>query len=150
MRPRFRARAAAGAAVTALVVWGFLQSPVYLPSVPSSQRVVLIPDHPFYGHHDLCGSGAWLLEYARVHTLALNASPAGPLLVSISVEAGLGDRIIGIMSEFYWAVISRRALLLTTYADGTLPRWDYAVDPVFFDWRAEEAAFPQKLTAPLH
>lgn len=150
MRPRFRARAAAVAAVTTLVVWGFVQSHVYSPSAPSSQRVVLIPAHPFYGHHELCGSGAFLVEYARVHALALNASPAGPLLVSISVEAGLGDRIIGVMSEFYWALLSRRALLLTAYADGTLPRWDYAVDPVLFDWRAEESAFPQKLTAPLH
>ena len=102
--------------------------------------------HPFYGVHDLCGDSAWLRAYADVHAAARRSR----VLVSVGVEAGLGDRLLGVMSEFFWAVLSGRALLLTTYSDGSLPRWQDAVDPVMFDWRAEEAEFPSSLTLPLH
>lgn len=105
-----------------------------------------LPPHPFYGRHPLCGDGAWLDAYRRVHA----ASKRSRVLVSVGVEAGLGDRLLGVMSEFFWAVLSDRAFLLTTYADGTLPRWDAAVEPALFDWRAEESDFPESLTAPLH
>lgn len=102
--------------------------------------------HPFYGQHSLCGDGAWLDAYSRVHAAARRSR----VLVSIGVEAGLGDRLLGVMSEFFWAVLSGRALLLTTYADGTLPRWEAAVEPTLFDWRAAESDFPSSLTTPLH
>ena len=134
------------------------------PSTNSTHRLadLLIVPHPFYGHHKLCGSGEWIYHYASLHAVASarrsstnvsgsgTSGRAGPLLVSVSVEAGLGDRIIGVLSEFFWAVLSGRALLLTSYADGTLPRWDEAVEPVLFNWRAEETEFPVALTAPLH
>lgn len=133
------------------------------PSTNTTHSHAGLLPHPFYGFHNLCGSGEWLLDYASLHEAAaarrnstnVSGPPgsrgrAGPLLVSVSVEAGLGDRIIGVMSEFFWAVLSGRALLLTSYADGTLPRWEDAVEPVLFDWRAEETEFPVALTAPLH
>lgn len=150
MRPRLRLYSVAVAALTVLALLGFQLVSTQVLGRAANPRVSLLPAHPFFGHHDLCGSGAWLIEYAHLHSVARNSTPAAPLLVSVSVEAGLGDRIIGVMSEFFWAVLARRALLLTTYSDGTLPRWDYAVEPVLFDWRAEESAFPPTLTAPLH
>lgn len=94
-----------------------------------------------------CGSSDWKNAYALVHrrararsvrtkeTLAARHHHHQRLAVSVAVEAGLADRMIGTLSLFYYALFSDRALQLVTY--GHLPAFETALSPVerHVDWR---------------
>ena len=104
---------------------------------------------PFYRDSDgLCGNGKWLSDYATVH----KTQRSKRVLVSVGVNAGIGDRLSGTVSEFFWAVITQRAFVVTSYADGTIPRWDVAVRPPpgGIDWHGEETEWPLNLSETLH
>ena len=92
-----------------------------------------------------CGSNAWEDAHARVHhhTRAQPIRRTHPLstrhhrqrlAVSVAVEAGLADRMIGTLSLLYYALLSGRALRLVTY--GQLPGFETALSPVdgHIDW----------------
>ena len=95
-----------------------------------------------------CGSNAWKDAYATVHhhARAHSIRRSDPLstrhhhqrlAVSVAVEAGLADRMIGTLSLFYYALFSGRALQLVTY--GQLPGFETALSPVdgHVDWRLQ-------------
>ena len=99
---------------------------------------------------NLCGSSCpSLASYAQLHreivrgeetiTAPSTAGIAATLLpgqqrwlVSVAVEAGLTDRLVGIMSEFFMALLSERALSITSY--DPLPPFEAAFAPAQIDW----------------
>ena len=54
-------------------------------------------------------------------------------LVSVAVEAGLADRVTGIISEFYFALLTGRAFQLTN-ARQKLPPFEAAFDAPHVNW----------------
>ena len=51
------------------------------------------------------------------------------MLVSIAVEGGIADNLSGLMSEFYLALLSQRALQIYDY--GYLPKYEPAFQYVY-------------------
>jgi len=93
-----------------------------------------------------CGGSDWKNAYAMVHRRARAQSVRTNdilaarhhhqrLAVSVAVEAGLADRVIGTLSIFFYALFSDRALHLVTYSE--LPGFETALSPVdeHVDWR---------------
>ena len=69
--------------------------------------------------------------------------------VALSVESGLGDNIVGLISIFFYALLSRR--VFTTYSFDSLSRFEFAFDQPNVNWTfphrlPEEAVEPLKYT----
>lgn len=83
---------------------------------------------------DTCGSklAAKLVEYAKFHAEVLSQKQPQRYLVSVPVEAGLADRMTGLISHFWLAFFSKRAFQLGSY--DRLPSFEYAYDYRFINW----------------
>lgn len=68
-------------------------------------------------------------------------------LASIAVEAGLADRLTGLITHLWHAVLTDRAL--TTVAYGTLPAFSAMCESPFVDWTSRPAAVPDEAIEPL-
>lgn len=79
---------------------------------------------------DRCG--IWQESYIKLHQSILNGHSKPRYLVSVAVEAGLGDRILGTITEFAFALLTNRAFQLITY--GTLPRFEAAFSAPNINW----------------
>ncbi|DBB13148.1 TPA: hypothetical protein ACH3X3_004902 [Trebouxia sp. C0006] len=66
-------------------------------------------------------------------------------LISAGLEAGAADRLTGIFSEFYMALLTRRAFLISTFSD--VPGWDSVFDAPFINWTS--ADLDMDMMAPL-
>ena len=100
------------------------------------------PRHPFDRRAaDLCGHG-WQDLYAQLHhaMLSRESSHAPRYAVSLAVETGLADRIIGALSIFYYSLLSGRAFQMATYDD--VLGLDAVFDPGRVDWRLRDALDP--------
>ena len=87
-------------------------------------------------------------EYAKLHRAILRGeTDQKMLLISVLVEGGLGDRIAGLFQQLWVAIFTHRALLLTSFADGSYPMWEAAFDSPFIDWSAPEP--PPELSYPI-
>eukprot|EP00271_Cylindrocystis_brebissonii_P005362 TRINITY_DN17373_c0_g1_i1.p1 TRINITY_DN17373_c0_g1~~TRINITY_DN17373_c0_g1_i1.p1 ORF type:complete len:502 (-),score=81.35 TRINITY_DN17373_c0_g1_i1:458-1963(-) len=86
------------------------------------------------------GCGTWQEDYIALHASILSGALPPRYAVSIGVEAGLADRLVGVISEFYYALLSRRALLITP---GNQPDFALAWDAPYIKWRADN--FPEEL-----
>jgi len=94
-----------------------------------------------------CSIPSWSAPYASLHRDIRAGNLPPSYLVSVGVEAGLGDRLIGLMTEFWISVLLNRALVMPPYVDGSLPMWEAGFAIRDFDW-----TFPvqrPELTAPL-
>lgn len=81
-----------------------------------------------------CGAETteYLLQYTKFHADVLNHKEPKRYLVSVAVEAGLADRLSGIITQFWWAVFNKRAFQISTY--DRLPRFESAYDYRFINW----------------
>lgn len=86
-----------------------------------------------------------LFDYATFHENILNKKDAQRYLVSVPVEAGLADRLIGIISQFWLAFFSKRAFQIGSYEK--LPHFEDAYDYRFVNWTRPPD--PMKYTASL-
>jgi len=94
-----------------------------------------------------CSIPSWSASYASLHRDIRAGKLPPSYLVSIGVEAGLGDRLSGLLTEFWMSVFLNRALVMPPYADGALPMWEAGFSVGVFDW-----TFPvqrPELSAPL-
>jgi len=99
-----------------------------------------------------CSNLAFARQYALEHAAILRGDAPQYRLVSVLVEGGLGDRIAGLFQEFWLAVFTHRALLITSYADGSYPMWEAGFSSAFVEWSAPEPppdlSYPLQLTWP--
>jgi Xyloglucan fucosyltransferase len=79
------------------------------------------------------GCGNWQEDYMRLHQQMLAGERPPRYLVSIAVEAGLADRVIGIISEFYFALLTGRAFQISS-AHQKLPTFEAAFDAPHVNW----------------
>eukprot|EP01001_Neometanema_parovale_P005940 NODE_2335_length_1445_cov_220.610439_g2218_i0.p1 GENE.NODE_2335_length_1445_cov_220.610439_g2218_i0~~NODE_2335_length_1445_cov_220.610439_g2218_i0.p1 ORF type:complete len:451 (+),score=52.96 NODE_2335_length_1445_cov_220.610439_g2218_i0:56-1354(+) len=82
------------------------------------------------------GCGTWQEDYIALHRGILSGTRPPRYLVSISVEAGLADRLTGITTEFLIALLTNRAFQITTY--DTLPPFEDAFAAPFINWHHRE------------
>jgi hypothetical protein len=78
------------------------------------------------------GCGTWQETYIERHRAILNGNLPPRYLVSVSVEAGLADRLTGTLTEFFFALFTDRAFQIITY--GTLPRFEAAFLSPHINW----------------
>jgi hypothetical protein len=78
------------------------------------------------------GCGTWQEAYIERHRAILNGNLPPRYLVSVSVEAGLADRLTGTLTEFFFALFTNRAFQIITY--GTLPRFEAAFLSPHINW----------------
>lgn len=86
-----------------------------------------------------------LLDYAKLHDDILAKRAPQRYLISVPVEAGLADRLLGMMSQFWLAFFSKHAFQIGIYEK--LPRFEYAYDYRFINWTRPPDE--TKYTAPL-
>lgn len=67
-----------------------------------------------------------------MHSAILSGQLPPRLTVSVAVETGIADRIVGIMSQFYYSLISNRALQIQR--TGNLPMLEAAFDYANVNW----------------
>lgn len=72
------------------------------------------------------GCGHWQEAYTKLHAEILSGQRPPRYAVSVAVEAGLADRLSGLITQFYYALLSGRAFKTITY--GQLPGYERGVD----------------------
>ncbi|KAG5189463.1 hypothetical protein JKP88DRAFT_301886 [Tribonema minus] len=77
--------------------------------------------------------GNWQESYMTFHRRTLAGELPPRYLVSVAVEAGLADRLVGTISEFYLALLSGRAFQITNAGQST-PRMESAYDAPYVNW----------------
>eukprot|EP01035_Chromulina_nebulosa_P023631 gene23631-30642_t len=96
----------------------------------------------------ICGN--WQQEYSLFHSNALvDFHQPKRFAIAMSVESGLGDNIVGLISIFFYALMSRR--IFTTYSYDSLSRFEFAFDQPNVNWTfphrlPDEAVEPMKYT----
>lgn len=78
----------------------------------------------------ICGS--WQDLYTSYHARVRSGDLHPRYAVSVAVEAGLADNMIGLISEFYYALLSGRAFVRQTYGD--MPPLEAAFDYSSVNW----------------
>ena len=79
------------------------------------------------------GCGHWQENYMELHRKILAGDLPPRYLVSIPVQDGLADRVTGIISEFYFALLTGRAFQITN-ARQKMPSFQSAFDAPYINW----------------
>jgi hypothetical protein len=69
----------------------------------------------------------------RLHQQMLAGERPPRYLVAVAVQGGLADRVVGIVTEFYFALLTGRAFQITN-AYQPLPRFEGAYEAPFINW----------------
>eukprot|EP01038_Epipyxis_sp_PR26KG_P012227 gene12227-16377_t len=90
-----------------------------------------------------------LTIYRLHHDILLGNILPNKQLISVAVEAGLADRLTGIVSSFYYALLSNRAFRMLSY--GSLPSFSSACDSPYINWDIKNYSneFSEDVIAPL-
>ncbi|PSC68917.1 Proteophosphoglycan ppg4 [Micractinium conductrix] len=89
--------------------------------------------------------GTWQRDYAVQHATVLSGHAPPRFVASVAVQSGLADRVVGVMSQLMYALLSGRALQFAS-VDG-LPDWAVAFDSPHINWTAPP--FPEAVLEPL-
>lgn len=108
-------------------------------SVASAHRLLI----EYFPQSLQCGS--WHKEYAEMHADVLAGRRPPRYLISLSPQTGIADRLVGMVTQLYLAILSDRALTAVTYGD--LPRFEAACAAPFINW-THPTPLEQHLVAP--
>lgn len=89
--------------------------------------------------------GTWQANYTRLHERILAGDLPPHFAVSVAVEAGLADRLTGIITEFYYALLTDRAFQITP---GNQPAFEAAFRAPHINWTRSND--PDSLVKPLN
>lgn len=92
-------------------------------------------------------STKWMQQHAQTHADIRSGQLPARYFVSVAVEAGLADRLAGLMTHFWHAVLTNRAL--TTAAYGTVPAFSAMCDAPYVDWTSRPEGVPDEAIEPL-
>eukprot|EP00271_Cylindrocystis_brebissonii_P003049 TRINITY_DN13798_c0_g1_i1.p1 TRINITY_DN13798_c0_g1~~TRINITY_DN13798_c0_g1_i1.p1 ORF type:complete len:554 (-),score=49.59 TRINITY_DN13798_c0_g1_i1:115-1776(-) len=77
------------------------------------------------------GCGYWQRDYIALHAAILAGQSAPRFAVSVAVEKGLADRLLGVITQFYYALLTRRAFQITP---GSQAPFEVAWDSPYINW----------------
>jgi len=103
---------------------------------------LLTKNHPFYlsilqqqiieeSEDEFCGN--WYQDYLQ-RLREIHTSSQAQYLISVAVEAGIADRITGLIAGFFHAFLLGRIFQMTTYQ--SLPSFTTAFDSPFLLWQS--------------
>jgi hypothetical protein len=92
-------------------------------------------------------STQWMQQYAQQQADTWSGQLPARYFVSVAVEAGLADRLAGLMTHFWHAVLTNRAFTTVTY--GSVPSFSAMCDSPHLDWTSKPAAVPEEAIEPL-
>jgi hypothetical protein len=95
-----------------------------------------------FGDSNKCGS--WQSNYKILHSAIKSKSLPPRFVVVIPTESGLADNLVGLISAFFYALLSNRSILFYSY-DG-LMRYDYAFEQASINWTSPP--FPNEVIEP--
>lgn len=79
------------------------------------------------------GCGRWQKSYKTFHRDVLAGTLPPRYLVYVQVQAGLADQITGAITTFLWALLTKRAIQITT-GHQSLPLFESAFDAPHINW----------------
>ena len=91
--------------------------------------------------------GSWQNDYTVLHARILSGQASSRYAVAVAVEAGLTDNLVGVITSFFYAVLSDRAFQISTHSD--LPDLADAYDFPNINI-TRHIADPEHLTLPVH
>lgn len=92
-------------------------------------------------------STQWMHDYSQLHAdMVAGRTPNAKWLVSVAAEAGAADRLSGVLTLFWTAVLSQRAF--TELAYNPLPSFGAACDYPWINWTHPEV-LPAAVVDPL-
>uniref|UniRef100_A0A383W237 Fucosyltransferase n=2 Tax=Tetradesmus obliquus TaxID=3088 RepID=A0A383W237_TETOB len=86
-----------------------------------------------------CNLSPQMREYAQMHAAVVNGLAKPRYLVSVAPQTGAADRLTGTVTQFYFALLSKRAFTAYNPDPGTIPRFAAACDYPLFNWTHPEA-----------
>lgn len=89
--------------------------------------------------------GNWMEPYREMHRQVLAGQRAPRYVVSVAVNKGFADRVAGLLSIFFFSLLTDRAFQMATYDD--LPAFNCAFDSPSINWTAPE--YPTDLIEPI-
>jgi hypothetical protein len=93
------------------------------------------------------GCGNWQENYKKLHDDIMNGKQATKQLIVVSVEAGLADRLTGLITGFYFSVLTGRAIRMVSY--DLLPPFENAFDSPYVNWTVPSNEFSNEVLEPL-
>mmetsp|Transcript_9176 Transcript_9176/g.27560 ORF Transcript_9176/g.27560 Transcript_9176/m.27560 type:complete len:258 (-) Transcript_9176:7-780(-) len=109
----------------------------YGGSLPFSEETKGVPSR--------CGT--WQRQYATFHKRTLRGELQPRYVVSVAVQAGLADRLVGTIQTFFYAIITKRAFQITTY--DSIPGLELAFDPTRSQINWLRAPIEEEIIGPL-
>lgn len=89
----------------------------------------------------------WMQQYAQLQADIESGAVPARYFVSVAVEAGLADRLAGLMTHFWHAVLTGRAFKTVAYGD--VPAFSAMCDASFIDWTTPPEDLPAEAIEPL-
>jgi hypothetical protein len=79
-------------------------------------------------------------DYMQLHAEVVGGKLPQRHLMSIAFRGGIADRLAGLITQFWHAVLTRRAFSTATY--GTLPGWEAVCSSPFVNWTVPATTVP--------
>ena len=92
--------------------------------------------------------GDWQEEYMELHRQILAGERPPRYLVAVLSQSGLADQLVGVMSLFFWALLTGRAFQITV-GEQPIPPLEAAFDAPYVNW-TRPAGDPLVLTQHLY
>jgi hypothetical protein len=92
-------------------------------------------------------SAPWASSYVALHGRILHGDAPPRYLISIAAS-GLADRLVGVITQFWWAFIAGRAIQIVE-ADSSSPGYSAAFDSPCINWTAPAEAYPSHMWSSL-
>ena len=92
--------------------------------------------------------GDWQEEYMELHHQILAGERPPRYLVAVLSQSGLADQLVGLMSLFFWALLTGRAFQITV-GEQPIPPLEAAFDAPYVNW-TRPAGDPLVLTQHLY
>ncbi len=90
--------------------------------------------------------GDWQSEYSRLHASIVSGQAPARYVVSVAVEAGFADNVVGIITEFFYALLTNRAFQITSHHP--LPDFSAAFDSPNINW-TRHVIDPESVVMPV-
>jgi hypothetical protein len=96
-----------------------------------------------------CNLSPQMREYTQMHAAIVNGLAKPRYLVSVAPQTGAADRLTGTVTQFYFALLSKRAFTAYNPDPGTIPRFAAACDYPLFNWTHPET-LPESVVDAFH
>jgi hypothetical protein len=95
-----------------------------------------------------CNTSPLMQQYRQLHSSIMSGEAPPRYLVSVAPETGMAERLTGLVTQFYMALLSGRALTAYHPDPAAVPPFSAACDYPLFNWTHQQPV-PRAVYAPL-